>query len=128
MYGRKQKLLVHAWIVLTSNTFRLDLNRCNLELAFNSRELRSICEHEPTAKDALGAEIAEALRRRLADLRAATSIADLIVGNPHTVEVGSKNYPLLFIYSVGTKSFSKQTIQRIRLQIVVSLIGQRSAE
>ena len=90
--------MVHAWIVLTSNTFRLDLNRCNLELAFNSRELRSICEHEPTAKDALGAEIAEALRRRLADLRAATSIADLIVGNPHTVEVGSKNYLVIHLF------------------------------
>ena len=63
-----------------------------MELAFESQELRSICEHEATAKDALGAEIAEALRHRLADLRVATSIADLIVGNAHTVEVGSIIY------------------------------------
>ena len=98
MYGRSQKLLVHAWIAFTSHTLRLDLNRCNLELAFNSKELRSVCEHEATAKGALGAEIAEALRRRLADLRAATSIADLIVGNPHTVEVGSKNYLVIHLF------------------------------
>ena len=83
----------------TSHTFRLCLNRCNLELAFESKELRSICEHEATAKDALGGEIAEALRRRLADLRAATSIADLIVGNPHTVETGSIDYLVIDLCS-----------------------------
>ena len=62
-----------------------------MELAFESKELRSICEHEATAKTELGAEIAEALRGRLADLRAATSMGDLIVGNPHTVEFGGMN-------------------------------------
>ena len=63
-----------------------------MELAFESKELRSICEHEATAKTELGAEIAEALRGRLADLRAATSMDDLIVGNPHTLECRESNY------------------------------------
>ena len=60
-----------------------------MELAFESRELRSVCEQESTANEQLGTEIAKALRNRLADLRAATSIADLIVGNPRTIEAGA---------------------------------------
>ena len=63
-----------------------------MELAFESKELRSICEHGATAKDELGAEVAEVLRSRLADLRASTSIDDLIVGNPHALEFGGITY------------------------------------
>ena len=37
-------------------------------------------------------EVADVLRRRLADLRAATSMDDLIIGNPHAVEFGEMNY------------------------------------
>ena len=63
-----------------------------MELAFESKELRSICEHGATAKDELGAEVAEVLRARLADLRASTSVKDLIVGNPHSVEFEGTSY------------------------------------
>ena len=53
-----------------------------MELAFASKELRSTCEKEFTARAKLGVNVAETLKRRLADIRAATSIADLVVGNP----------------------------------------------
>lgn len=53
-----------------------------LELAFNSKSLRTICESETHAKSELGLQGAEVLKHRLADLRAATSIKDLVVGRP----------------------------------------------
>ena len=39
----------------------------------------------------MGENIAEALKHRLADLRAATSIKDLIAGKPRTLGVGHLN-------------------------------------
>ena len=53
-----------------------------MELAFESKSLRSICENEADAEQELGSAVAEALKHRLADLRAATSIHDVVVGNP----------------------------------------------
>ena len=55
-----------------------------MELAFESRSLRTICESEARAKNELGLEVAEALKHRLADLQAATSIHDLVAGSPRT--------------------------------------------
>jgi len=43
--------------------------------------LRTICERETVARHELGDTIAEELKHRLADLRAATSIDDLLIGN-----------------------------------------------
>lgn len=56
-----------------------------MEIAFESQVLRSTCEHEDEAANELGPEVAEMLKRRLADIRAATSIADLVVGRPRIV-------------------------------------------
>jgi hypothetical protein len=50
-----------------------------LELAFETKLLREICESEQKARQELGIKVAEALKRRLADLRAATSVEDLPV-------------------------------------------------
>ena len=67
----------------------LGSRRCTLELSFGSKELRTICEQESVAEKRLGRQIAEILKHRLADLRAATSYTDLIAGNPHLAIVGS---------------------------------------
>jgi hypothetical protein len=56
-----------------------------IQLAFATAALREICESEPRATRELGAEIAGALRRRLADLRAIRSLLDLPVGSPRPV-------------------------------------------
>lgn len=53
-----------------------------LELAFDSRALRTVCESEAEARRELGTAMADILKRRLADLRAATSVRDLVAGNP----------------------------------------------
>ena len=51
-----------------------------MEIAFSSRHLRSICETADAADNEYGAEFANSLRDRLADLDAATKIDDLLVG------------------------------------------------
>jgi hypothetical protein len=44
-----------------------------LELAFATKALRDICESEATAKEKLGAKVADALKRRLSDFRSIDS-------------------------------------------------------
>lgn len=70
-------------------------------LAFETETLRSVCEDESVASHRLGAEVAAELRARLADLRAATSTADLLVGAPRftgprlellTIDLGQKSF------------------------------------
>ena len=53
-----------------------------MEFAFESKKLRDICESESEAKRHLGDSVAEMLKHRLADLDAARSAKDLIVGRP----------------------------------------------
>jgi proteic killer suppression protein len=56
-----------------------------LELAFDSKSLRTTCENESQAKLELGATVAEILKHRLADLRAARSVKDLVAGRSRAV-------------------------------------------
>lgn len=51
-------------------------------IAFETKRLRTICEDDKVATKELGPVVADALRERLADLRAADLINELIVGNP----------------------------------------------
>lgn len=51
-----------------------------MELAFGTKSLRDICESEVHAKSELGPRVAEILKHRLADLRAAASPKDIVVG------------------------------------------------
>ena len=61
----------------------IDRTRANtLELAFETKSLRTICESEAQARLELGAEVAEILKHRLADMRAATCTNDLVAGQP----------------------------------------------
>ena len=62
--------------------------RPHLEIAFESKELRDICEVEAEAKGRLGENPAEMLRHRLADMDAATSPKDLLAGQPRLSQNG----------------------------------------
>jgi plasmid maintenance system killer protein len=53
-----------------------------MEIAFHSRSLRDICESEAMLTKRFGKRVGQKIKRRLADLRAATSIEDLPLGNP----------------------------------------------
>ena len=55
-------------------------------LAFESEQLRDICETEAAAIEALGFTSAEVLRRRLADLDAAATVRELPVGEPRAAD------------------------------------------
>lgn len=57
-----------------------------MELAFDSKLLRTICESEANAKRELGPMAAEGLKHRLADLCAATTIKDLVAGRPRLLD------------------------------------------
>lgn len=74
-----------------------------MEIAFNSSELRTICEDEGSAKKELEPQVAEKLKHRLADLRAVVSILDLVVGLSSKVDGASsdeKNLDLCNGYSI----------------------------
>lgn len=65
-----------------------------MELAFQTQALRDICEDADRASSEFGGDVAAALRHRLADLRAAVSLNDVIVGHPQvdgqlvSIEIG----------------------------------------
>lgn len=61
--------------------FRISSGATVLELSFDAKPLRDICESEETAKRKLGPAVARELKRCLADLRAAASIEDLPMAN-----------------------------------------------
>ena len=63
-----------------------------LEIAFETKSLRTICESEAHAEDELGPSVAALLKRRLADLRAATSTEDLVAGRPRILDESSHQY------------------------------------
>lgn len=75
----KQGLQPKVW------NFKLGRNLA-LDLAFDTISLRSICERDDVAIGELGPAVAETLKHRLSDLRAATSVYDLIVGHPRILE------------------------------------------
>jgi hypothetical protein len=51
-------------------------------IAFQSTQIRDLCEDPDAADRHMGRNVAEVFRDRLADVRAAASVEDLIVGNP----------------------------------------------
>jgi hypothetical protein len=52
-----------------------------LELSFQTRDARALCEEDTQAGQQLGAAAAEALRHRIEDLRAAATVFDVPVGD-----------------------------------------------
>jgi len=75
-------------------------------IAFDSKKLREICEDDAVAVKELGSPAAEALRQRLADLRAAESIRDLLVGNPRTS--GAENATLTIDLTAAARTIWSQ--------------------
>jgi proteic killer suppression protein len=59
-----------------------------LELAFANKPLRDHCESQLKAERRFGIGIARNLRARLADLREADSITDLVAGEPRVFSGG----------------------------------------
>ena len=66
-----------------------------IDIAFQSKSLRDACESEDMLKVKFGEAVGSAILRRLADLRAAATIRDLVVGSPR--EIPSERVPTLCI-------------------------------
>lgn len=57
-----------------------------MDILFASEELERLCLQEREGKRRLGLQNAKKLRSRLADLRAAAKVTDLVAGRPHPLE------------------------------------------
>lgn len=53
-----------------------------MEISFETKELRDLCEDESLAAQRLGPAAAEALKHRLADIHAADAIHEVLAGRP----------------------------------------------
>jgi proteic killer suppression protein len=62
-----------------------------LEISFQSEELLNLCIDESIADERLGTAVAESLRNRLSDIRAADSIHELLAGRPQAVRFGDQD-------------------------------------
>lgn len=58
----------------------------NVQLSFAKKSLRELCESRATAIRKVGPTVAGRLRRRLADLRAAANVKDLVAGRPRQLD------------------------------------------
>src|SRR5258708_22364381 len=67
---------------LISRVVRVSDRPVAVEIAFANKSLRQLCESERRARRSLGPRVAEKLKRRLADLRAANCVKDLVAGRP----------------------------------------------
>lgn len=66
-----------------------------MELAFDTLRLRTVCENEAQAVEQFGEKVAEALKHRLADLRAAPSLVDIPAGHPRPLEETGEKFAVL---------------------------------
>jgi proteic killer suppression protein len=57
-----------------------------LELRFKDKKLQTLCEKQADARKKLGDLCATKLKRRLADMAAAATVADLPAGRPHPLK------------------------------------------
>lgn len=57
-----------------------------MEFAFHSKTLRGICENEAQARRALGPNVAQRLKHRLADMQAAQIVKELVAGKPFELD------------------------------------------
>lgn len=58
-----------------------------MELAFETEDLRHMCEHEAVALKQLGQLAADALRNRLSDLHTADFIDEVLAGRPRHISI-----------------------------------------
>ncbi|CAN7744080.1 killer suppression protein HigA [Pseudorhodoferax sp. LjRoot39] len=57
-----------------------------MEIRFQDKRLRELCEKKAAATKKLGDAGARKLQTRLADLMAAARVSDLVAGNPHPLK------------------------------------------
>jgi hypothetical protein len=82
---------------------RLPTEEDGLDISFESKQLRTICENEAEGILRLGGTVAQALRDRLADIESASSPKELLAGRPREQDEGTlcvdldEGYSMLFV-------------------------------
>jgi proteic killer suppression protein len=66
-----------------------------LEISFETKSLRTLCEDDKTAESELGKILAGKLKRRLADLVSATNFHEVPAGNPRFQSFKGKEYLII---------------------------------
>lgn len=56
-----------------------------MDIAFEDKRIRLLCDSNRAAVKAIGKEAAELLKHRLADIEAAVTISDLLLGSPRII-------------------------------------------
>lgn len=57
-----------------------------MEIAFDNRKLREVCENAEVANVEFGTAVVKMLQSRLADIMAVSNVLELITGNPKQME------------------------------------------
>ena len=57
-----------------------------MEILFDNKKIRELCENNSKAVKQLGSACARKLRSRLSDLEAVSNVIELVIGNPHPLE------------------------------------------
>jgi len=65
-----------------------------LDISFETKQLREICEIEAEGDRHLGPVVAKSLRKRLADCEALPTVSELIVGGPRELGDGTMSLNL----------------------------------
>lgn len=92
-----------------------------LQLAFETKHLRTLCESSADAISELGHEVAYALIDRLADVDSAVSIKDLLLGQPQAFENGE----LILDLATNCRLLCRANHPKIRKLRLVRLIGRK---
>lgn len=87
-----------------------------MEISFNTQELRELCENRDYADNQLGVDTANILRRRIADVRAATKITDILLGNPSVFTFNGEQRFQLELEHFGVLSFEPNHIRNLSEQ------------
>lgn len=69
-----------------------------MHLAYESSELRTLCEAEGCAERQWGSDVARRLFNRIADIHTATSVSDLIAGFPKFIGQGADQRLIVQLY------------------------------
>jgi hypothetical protein len=108
-----------------------------LDFSFENKDLRKLCEDEQAAIEKYGMEISMKLQGRIADITAATTVNDLLAGNPALLDKESNNYKvdlsinhLLVFCSANTKvpqqsdgSINWEKVTRIKILEIQKING-----
>ena len=69
-----------------------------MDIIIEDRKLRKICEDDKIAKKEYGDVASKKLKTRLADLRAALTVRDLVAGSPHPLKGNRAGQFALTVY------------------------------